>query len=91
MKRRGPNTDPRGTPVSILRGFDSVEFKLMMYFLSVRYDMNQSYAMSVILLEDIRVARISWLSVSKAEERSRRMVSDPNLEQIELCTCLVYV
>ena len=39
----------------------------MMYFLSVRYDINQSYAVSVIPMEDSRVARISWFCVSKAE------------------------
>ena len=50
--------------------------------------MNQLYAVSVIPMEDSRVARISWFSVSKAEERSRRMMSDPNLEQVELCTWL---
>ena len=60
----------------------------MMDFLSVRYDMNQLYAVSVIPMEDSRVARISWFSVSKAEERSRRMMSEPNLEQVELCTWL---
>ena len=41
----------------------------MMYFLSVGYDMNQSYAVSVIPMEDSWVARISKFSVSKAEER----------------------
>ena len=58
----------------------------MMYFVSVRYDINQIYALYIILIGDSRVARISWFSVSKVEERSRRMMSDPNLEKVELCT-----
>ena len=50
--------------------------------------MNQLYAVCVIPMEDSRVVRISWFSVSKVEERSRRMMSEPNLEQVELCTWL---
>ena len=52
--------------------------------------MNQLYAVSVIPMKDSRVARISYFSVSKAEERSRRMKSEPKLEleQVELCTWL---
>ena len=61
---------------------------MMMYFLSIRYDMNQLYAVCVIPMEDSRLARISWFSVSKVEERSGRMMCELNLEQVELCTWL---
>lgn len=74
MKRRGPSTEPCGTPW----GSGAVEeVQLLIWMnccLSVRYDWSQERAVLVILREDSRrERRMVWLIVSKAAVRSRRM------------------
>ena len=52
------------------------------------YDWNQICAVCIIPMEDSRVARISWFNVSNAEHRSRGIISESNLDKVELWTLL---
>ena len=74
MKRRGPKTEPCGTPV--VRGARSEEPESVWtnWFLSVRYKVIRSRAgPRMPKVEESLVSRMAWSMVSKAADRSRRM------------------
>ena len=71
MKRRGPSTEPWGTPWD-REAVEEVQLLMLMNCCRlVRYD--QERAVPVILREDSRRERREWLMVSNAAVRSRRM------------------
>ena len=83
MKRRGPSTEPWGTPW--VAG-DVTDWELFMetkWCLSVRYDLNQVRAVSVIPRDLRREMSMEWWMVSKAALRSSRMrmLSEPVSEE----------
>ena len=74
MKRRGPSTEPWGTPWD--RGaVEEVQLLIWMnWCLLVRHDFSQESAVSVMLSDDSRRdSRMVWLMVLNAAVRSRRM------------------
>ena len=79
MKRRGPSTDPWGTPSGTAKHLDLLFLSWTKCCLSVRYDENQASAMPVIPMSGRRTRSSGWEMVSKAAARSRRtrVVSNP--------------
>ncbi len=71
-KRRGPRTDPWGTPVTSLCSVDASPPQATLKDLPLRYDSNQRSGIPVMRVD----MRIRWLTVSKAADRSSRMRTD---------------
>ena len=80
MKRRGPSTEPWGTPW-VTEVVEDLQLFIEMYCcLSERYEVNQERAVPVIPRVDLRrERRMGWPMVSKAAVRSSRMrmLSEP--------------
>ncbi len=75
-KRRGPRTDPWGTPVTNLCALDTSPPQATLKDRPVRKDSNQRSGIPVISSDERVDRRIWWLTVSKAAERSSRMRTD---------------
>ena len=70
----GPRTEPWGTPQVTVCGFDLEKPREMHSVRFVRYDWNQLRGVPVSpVVRWRRFRRMSWSTVSKAAERSRRM------------------
>ncbi len=86
-KRRGPRTDPWGTPVTNLCALDTFPPQATLKDRPVRYDSNQQSGIPVMSSDERVDRRIWWLTVSKAADRSSRMRTD-DLESAFWC-CVV--
>ncbi len=86
-KRRGPRTDPWGTPVTKLCALDTFPPQATLKDRPVRYDSNQQSGIPVMSSDERVDRRIWWLTVSKAADRSSRMRTD-DLESAFWC-CVV--
>ncbi len=75
-KRRGPRTDPWGTPVTNLCALDTFPPQATLKDRPVRYDSNQRSGIPVMSSDERVDRRIWWLTVSKAADRSSRMRTD---------------
>ena len=71
--RSGTNAEPWGMPVSRKQGLDKVPFHLTWKVRFVRYNVNHVRAESVMPSSVSVERRIWWLTVSNAENKSRRM------------------
>ena len=86
-KRRGPSTDPWGTPVRGVWGEESNPFQETWKVRSVRYEENHFRAVPV-MPRSARVSRSSWwFTVSNAADRSRRLQSGRQSGQYVALLC----
>ncbi len=75
-KRRGPRTEPWGTPVTNWWALDTSPPQATLKDRPVRYDSNQRSGIPVMSSDERVDRRIWWLTVSKAADRSSRMRTD---------------
>ncbi len=75
-KRRGPRTDPWGTPVTNWCALDTSPPQATLKDWPVRQDSNQRSGIPVMPSDERVDRRIGWLTVSKAADRSSRMRTD---------------
>ena len=61
----------------VCRGLERVEWILMRDCLSVMYEVNQSWARLVFSIEKSLFVSMVWSIVSKAEDKSRRIIMEP--------------
>ncbi len=71
-KRRGPRTEPWGSPVTSWCALDTSPPQATLKDRPVRYDSNQRSGIPVISSDERVDRRIWWLTVSKAADRSSR-------------------
>ncbi len=75
-KRRGPRTEPWGTPVTNWCALDTSPPQATLKDRPVRQDSNQRSGIPVMSSDERVDRRIWWLTVSKAADRSSRMRTD---------------
>ena len=73
MKRRGPRTEPWGTPVVTGEGSEEKDLSWINWVRSVRYEWNQRRGVWVMPIEESLWRRVRCEMVSNAALRSRRM------------------
>ncbi len=75
-KRRGPRTEPWGTPVTNWCALDTFPPQATLKDRPVRYNSNQWSGITVMSSDERVDRRIWWLTVSKAADKSSRMRTD---------------
>ncbi len=83
-KRRGPRTEPWGTPVSSWCSVDTSPPQATLKDQPLRQDSNQRSGIPVMPSDERVVRRIWWLTVSKAADRSSRMRTDDLVSAFEI-------